>query len=185
MRKGWADWRVGRRHSSDPCLPWPQTQTLGALAALLKQGLVPSWQGRFGNKPAGPGDKVIPVRVDWKGPQGDGVVRRINARGLRLAGLPLAALVASSLLLMACQRDPSPESQRLDQLQLRVDQLEKRLNLSHASDPGDRDGKPPAGVVKSLTFRMGSQDDRLRIYWADGSTSDLPCTKEQGTWACG
>jgi len=25
----------------------------------------------------------------------------------------------------------------------------------------------------------------LRIYWADGSTSDLPCTKEQGTWACG
>ena len=166
-------------------MPWPQTQTLGALAALLKQGLVPSWQGRFGNKPAGPGDKVIPVRVDWKGPQGDGVVRRINARGLRLAGLPLAALVASSLLLMACQRDPSPESQRLDQLQLRVDQLEKRLNLSHASDPGDRDGKPPAGVVKSLTFRMGSQDDRLRIYWADGSTSDLPCTKEQGTWACG
>ena len=112
-------------------------------------------------------------------------MRRINARGLRLAGLPLAALVASSMLLTACQRDPSPESQRLDQLQLRVDQLEKRLNLSHASDPGDRAGKPPAGVVKSLTFRMGSQDDRLRIYWADGSTSDLPCTKEQGTWACG
>jgi len=110
---------------------------------------------------------------------------RINARALRLPLAALAALVASSLLLTACQRDPSPESQRLEQLQLRVDQLEQRLILSQASDPGDRAGKPPAGVVKSLTFRMGSQDDRLRIYWADGSTSDLPCTKEQGTWACG
>ena len=155
------------------------------MAALVKQGLVPSSKGRFGNKPAGPGGKVIPVRVDWKDPQGDGVVGRIDARGLRLAGLPFAALVAGSLLLTACQRGPSLDSQRLDQLQLRVDQLEKRLSLSHSSDPGDRAGKPPAGVVKSLTFRMGSQDDRLRIYWADGSTSDLPCTKEQGTWACG
>lgn len=139
--------------------------------------------GRIGGlAQVGPNRKGIPVRVDWKGPQGDGVLTRINARALRL---PLAALVASSLLLTACQRDPSPESQRLEQLQLRVDQLEKRLNLTHASDPGDRAGKPPAGVVKSLTFRMGSQDDRLRIYWADGTTSDLPCTKEQGTWACG
>ncbi len=112
-------------------------------------------------------------------------MRRIDARGLRLARLPFAALVACSLLVTACQRGPTAESQRLDQLQLRVDQLEKRLSLSHANDPSDRSGKSPAGVVKSLTFRMGSQDDRLRIYWADGSTSDLPCTKEQGTWACG
>jgi len=139
--------------------------------------------GRIGGlAQVGPNRKGIPVRVDWKGPQGDGVLTRINARALRL---PLAALVASSLLLTACQPAPSPESQRLEQLQLRVDQLEKRLSLTHASDPGDRAGKPPAGVVKSLTFRMGSQDDRLRIYWADGTTSDLPCTKEQGTWACG
>jgi hypothetical protein len=39
--------------------------------------------------------------------------------------------------------------------------------------------------VKSITFRSGSGDDRLRIYWADGSTSDLPCTKEQTTTVCG
>ena len=172
----------GGQCPSDPAVPLLPRPALGALPALVKQGPVPSWQGPRGNKPAGPGGKAIPVRVDWRGPQGDGVLTRIDARALRL---PWAALVASSLLLTACQRDPSPESQRLDQLQLRVDQLEKRLNLSHASDPGDRAGKPPAGVVKSLTFRMGSQDDRLRIYWADGSTSDLPCTKEQGTWACG
>ena len=52
-------------------------------------------------------------------------------------------------------------------------------------DTSDPTGKAPAGPVKSLTFRTDSADDRLRIYWADGSTSDLPCTKEQGTWACG
>ena len=39
--------------------------------------------------------------------------------------------------------------------------------------------------MKSLTYRSGSDDDRLRIYWADGTSSDLPCTKEQATWACG
>jgi hypothetical protein len=32
---------------------------------------------------------------------------------------------------------------------------------------------------------MGSDDDRLRIYWADGSRTDLPCTKEQSTFVCG
>ena len=152
------------------------------MAARHKQELSSRWIRWQGNKPGVPSGKVVAFRVDWRGPQGDGVVGRIEARGL---GLAITALVAGSLLLAACQRGPSPESQRLDQLQLRVDQLEKRLSLSHSSDPGDRAGKPPAGVVKSLTFRMGSQDDRLRIYWADGSTSDLPCTQEQGTWACG
>jgi hypothetical protein len=40
-------------------------------------------------------------------------------------------------------------------------------------------------VIKSLTLRSGSDDDRLRIYWANGSTTDLPCTKEQATLVCG
>jgi hypothetical protein len=39
--------------------------------------------------------------------------------------------------------------------------------------------------VKSLTLRTGTEDDRLRIYWADGSSSDLPCTQEQNTLVCG
>jgi hypothetical protein len=39
--------------------------------------------------------------------------------------------------------------------------------------------------VKSLTYRSGTSDDRLRIYWADGSSSDLPCTEEQNTLVCG
>jgi hypothetical protein len=92
--------------------------------------------------------------------------------------------LAAALLLAGCQRGPS-ESQRLQRLELRVQQLETRLAHPDAESTADTAGKPPAGPVKSLTFRMGSEDDRLRIYWGDGTTSDLPCTKEQGTWACG
>ena len=101
------------------------------------------------------------------------------------------ALMASLLLVVglgsACQRGPSAESQRLDRVDLKIQQLEQRLNkLSVRSEDGaDKAGKPPAGVIKSLTLRMGSEDDRLRIYWADGSQTDLPCTKEQSTFVCG
>ena len=111
---------------------------------------------------------------------------RLDHRGPRLAW------VVSSLFLFAvagsgCQRGPSAESQRLDRVDLRIQQLEQRLNkLSVRTEDGaDQAGKPPAGVIKSLTLRMGSEDDRLRIYWADGSKTDLPCTKEQSTFVCG
>jgi hypothetical protein len=75
----------------------------------------------------------------------------------------------------------------MDQLELKIQQLEQRLNKQAADHPNgaDRKGKPPAGAIKSLTIRTGSADDRLRIYWSDGSTTDLPCTKEQTTFACG
>ncbi|WP_143703320.1 hypothetical protein [Prochlorococcus marinus] len=39
--------------------------------------------------------------------------------------------------------------------------------------------------IKSLTFRLGSEDDRLRIYWSDGEKTDLPCTEDENIWACG
>ena len=102
-------------------------------------------------------------------------------RALLLAGSLLALGLASG-----CQRGPSAESQRLDRLDLKIQQLEQRLNkVSQQTDGADRSGKPPAGVIKSLTLRLGSDDDRLRIYWADGSRTDLPCTKEQSTFVCG
>lgn len=103
---------------------------------------------------------------------------RCPSRSLAFAGLLLLTTT-----LTACQ--PSREAQRLQQLEQRVLQLEQRHATPENADPADSKGKPPAGVVKSLTFRMGSSDDRLRIYWADGTTTNLPCTKEQGTWACG
>ena len=102
-----------------------------------------------------------------------------------LVGFPLLALLA---LTAGCQKQSNQEvqvlQQRQEQLELKIQQLEQRLNTV---SPGaaDKKGKPPAGPVKSLTFRSGSSDDRLRIYWADGTTSNLPCTKEQGTLVCG
>jgi len=98
--------------------------------------------------------------------------------------LPAVSL-AAALLLVGCQSGPSAESERLDRVELRLQQLEQRQASPGAGNTADKAGKPPAGPVKSLTFRMGSDDDRLRIYWADGTSSDLPCTKEQSTWACG
>ena len=107
----------------------------------------------------------------------------------KLLSFRLAVLLAGSLVLAGCQgRKPSDLQQlqqRQEQLQLQIQQLEQRLNATTPRDGSDRQGKPPAGPVKSITFRSGTGDDRLRIYWADGSTSDLPCTKEQTTTVCG
>ncbi len=107
---------------------------------------------------------------------------------IRCRRLPVALGLAIALVLLGgCGRRPSPEAQRIEELNLKIQQLEQRLNslAREKSDGADRKGKPPAGVIKSLTIRTGSQDDRLRIYWADGTTTDLPCTKEQSTFACG
>lgn len=100
-----------------------------------------------------------------------------------------AAAAASGLALSACQPKVSTELQQLqqrqEQLDLKLQQLEQKLNAPTPRNAAERSGKPPAGPVKSLTYRSGTNDDRLRIYWADGSSSDLPCTKEQTTLVCG
>ena len=105
----------------------------------------------------------------------------VAARGV----VGVVALLAMALA--GCQQGANPEAQRIDQLNLKIEQLEQRLNklASERQDGSDRQGKPPAGRIKSLTLRTGTEDDRLRIYWSDGSTTDLPCTKEQATFVCG
>jgi hypothetical protein len=121
-----------------------------------------------------------------------GVPHRFATLRRRHHRAPLLAL-AATLLLAGCQlgpraeQKPSVESQRIDELEFKLQQLEQRLNKASAerSDGADKAGKPPAGVVKSLTLRSGTDDDRLRIYWSDGSTTDLPCTREQATLVCG
>jgi hypothetical protein len=110
--------------------------------------------------------------------------RTVPSSSGRRAGL---AAIAAALLVTGCNQAPSAESQRIEQLELKIQQLEQRLNRAETLKPdaADKAGKPPAGPVKSLTFRTGTDDDRLRIYWADGSSSDLPCTREQATYVCG
>lgn len=109
-------------------------------------------------------------------------------RPARLIGLPALALALS---LAACQPREKPSAelqelqQRQEQLDLRLQQLEQRIvELMPANGSADND-RIPAGPVRSLTFRSGTEDDRLRIYWADDSSSDLPCTREQNTLVCG
>jgi len=101
----------------------------------------------------------------------------------------LAAVAGASLLLAGCQTQPSAELQRLqqrqEQLDLKIQQLEQKLNAVSAGNGADPAGKPPAGSIKSLTYRSGTEDDRLRISWAYGNKSDLACTKEQATLVCG
>jgi hypothetical protein len=98
-------------------------------------------------------------------------------------------LLALALLLAGCQTKPAAQAERLERLErleLRLQQMEQLMNQERQRHDGaDRSGKPPAGVIKSLTLRSGTADDRLRIYWANGSTTDLPCTKEQATLVCG
>jgi hypothetical protein len=102
---------------------------------------------------------------------------------------PVCLGLVGSLAIAGCQPKPSAElreiQQRQEQLDLKLQQLEQKLNTLSPRDGADSAGKPPAGPVKSLTFRSGTDDDRLRIYWADGTSSDLPCTKEQTTLVCG
>ncbi|MFM1813217.1 MAG: hypothetical protein RLZZ336_2155 [Cyanobacteriota bacterium] len=111
--------------------------------------------------------------------------RRATAGGLALSLLALAM----PALLGGCQQAGNARLnqllQRQEQLELQVQQLEQRLNRLPTGTAAQGNDRAPAGVVKSLTYRSGTKDDRLRIYWADGSVSDLPCTKEQNTLACG
>ena len=111
---------------------------------------------------------------------------------VRFKGLPLRARLATATVAAAClfsagcQRQPSAElQQRQEQLEVKIQQLEQKLNAVAPGNGADPAGKPPAGAIKSLTYRSGTSDDRLRIYWADGSTTNLPCKQEQATLVCG
>ena len=98
------------------------------------------------------------------------------------------ALLIGMVTLSSCQADQRSEvdqrSETLKRLELRVKQLEQQVGQPKPIP--DTDEKTPPGPIKSLTLRMGTIDDRLRIYWADGRSSDLPCNQEsKGVWACG
>ncbi len=130
----------------------------------------------------------MPIRVP--------LFQRPGSGGAKLSGAPAPArcpgqawpaalALSAALLLVGCEKKPSLESQRIDQLEFKIQQLESRLNKVSAQNPAPGNGKQPLGRIKSLTYRTGASENRLRIYWADGSQSDLECTQEQTTLACG
>lgn len=110
-------------------------------------------------------------------------------RPARVLALAATTATLTVLALGACRFKPSSADlelqQRQEQLELKLQQLEQRLNAVSPRDGADPSGKPPAGPVKSLTYRTGDQGNRLRIYWSNGSTTDLECNQEQSTLACG
>ncbi len=119
-------------------------------------------------------------------------------------------LILGVWLLVSCQKDKSQEFQNnypypeaeINQLKIQINELEELINNggeskseinngleeninSEGKNESEKNVKTKSSPIKSITFRMGSKDDRLRIYWEDGSKTDLPCTKEQSIWACG
>ena len=104
--------------------------------------------------------------------------------------IPLICLGMTSVGLSSCGvvptiSDKQSTSASIEQLERRINQLEQKLQKLR-SPAGDHDSKTPTGPLRSLTLRIGTEDDRLRMYWADGQTSDLICSEEgNGVWACG
>ena len=104
--------------------------------------------------------------------------------------IPLLCLGVTSIGLTGCglvtsSGDKQNASASIEQLERRINQLEQELQQLK-SPGGDADSKTPAGPLRSLTLRIGTKDDRLRLYWADGQTSNLICSQEgKRVWACG
>jgi len=113
-----------------------------------------------------------------------------SAHAVRSLAMALTAVI-TAVLISACQKRADTQSStdinldaQISELQTRIDHLERRVSkdMPGSDDSGER---VPPGPIKSITFRSGTADDRLRIYWENGKVSSLPCTLEQGTWACG
>ena len=100
-------------------------------------------------------------------------------------GVASISLTSCGLVSSSGDKPNAQSSASLQQLEQRLNQLE--LEVEELKSPGgDADSKTPAGPLRSLTLRIGTEDDRLRMYWADGQTSNLICSQEgKGVWACG
>ena len=102
--------------------------------------------------------------------------------------LYILLLLASSLVIPGCLNSQKKErvlksTHNFQELDQRVSTIEKQLKPIGTSENSTL---PKAKInIKSVTFRIGTEDDRLRIYWSDGRKTDLPCTQESNIWACG
>ena len=110
-------------------------------------------------------------------------MQRLNQ--LLSLGVTSVALTSCGLVPSSGDKPNAQSSEPLQQLEQRLSKLEREIQ-ELKSPGGDADSKTPAGPLRSLTLRIGTEDDRLRMYWADGQTSNLICSQEgKGVWACG
>ena len=114
------------------------------------------------------------------------------SRSMQRAAITCICLLSSISLISSCKNkqplirnDQFLQDQEMSRLRLRIEQLERQIGSNQSTNSSSINVSKSSGPIKSITFRIGSKDDRLRIYWADGSNTDLPCTKEQSIWACG
>ena len=97
--------------------------------------------------------------------------------------LHLRWLVATALLLAGCSTSALNTNGNdalqatFERLELRVNQFEQQLN-DFKGAPAPADSKTPAGPIRSLTLRLGTDDDRLRLYWGDGQPVTWPAARK-------
>ena len=115
-----------------------------------------------------------------------------SANHLIAVGAALMSFMVGIFLMKGCQnkqtsiRNNQPfQQQEINDLKIRIEQLERHMVSRKLKPSQEIYKRANTGHIKSVTLRIGTKDDRLRIYWTDGSKSDLPCTKEQSIWVCG
>ena len=128
---------------------------------------------------------------------GQGHALSIGNREMKKSSFGVMSLVfiSSGLLLLAgCQdhktrkvyNDDRYNNKSIKKLEKRLDEIEQYLfKNQNRKNTFLIKKRSQNGPIKSITLRLGSKDDRLRIYWENGDNSDLPCTKEQKIWVCG
>jgi len=95
-------------------------------------------------------------------------------------------------IVSGCAKDSTPIGNKstqyikdIKELTLKLAKLEESINKKEPNDRLNSSIQLHSNLIKYITLRVGSSDDRLRIYWSDNSSTNLPCKKEQSTWICG
>ncbi len=98
-------------------------------------------------------------------------------------------------LLLSCKKTESKlsslktlshdNSEEIKDLKEKLSNIENILAKINKKENKAKVFKESRTYIKSITFREEEEGNRIRIYWSDGKRSDLICTKEQATWACG
>lgn len=100
--------------------------------------------------------------------------------------IQFASIAICLAAILGCQNNQTNRANKYDQnktLESRINKVEQQLKSYIKQTPSSNQGSIN-GSIKTLTFRTGTEDDRLRIYWSDGTKTDLRCEKEQLIWIC-